>query len=207
MRDCILRVARDFTGCLKSVVIFVTQFRTHFTGDEDRAVMTRWLRQIFAAHTHRGHDMEIANALAICGVLGLHVDREFVALGGTTVSPVVLAVLGLLSADGLLAEPWDEWKPKDAGSATGIINGPYWLPYYEAVRRNWTKDFALLRAFTADDFFMSLAEESVTFLDMSDFASHFKPLCPWKSPVPKSGALQRGPVRSVRRSVVDDDYS
>ena len=204
VRDCMLRVARDFTVCLKSVVIFVTQFRTYLTRDEDKAVMTRWLRQIFATHTHRGHDMEIANALAICGVLSLHVDREFVALGDTTVSPVVLAVLGLLSEDGLLAEPWDDWKPNDAGSATGIVNGRYWLPYYEAVRRRWTKDSALLEAFAADDLFMSLAGESVTFLDMSDFASQFKPLPPWKSPAPKSGALQRGPVRSSRRSVVDE---
>ena len=167
-------------------------------------MMTRWLRQIFATHTHRGHDMEIANALAICGVLSLHVDREFVALRDTTVSPVVLAVLGLLAEDGLLAEPWDNWKPNDAGSATGIVNGRYWLPYYEAVRRRWTKDSALREAFAADDLFMSLAGGSVSFLDMSDFASQFKPLPPWSSPAPRSGALQRELVRSGRRSVVDE---
>jgi hypothetical protein len=204
VRDCMLRVARDFTGCLKSVVIFVTQFRTYLTRDEDKAVMTSWLRQLFATHTHRGHDMEIANALAICGVLGLHVDREFVAPGNTTVSPVVLAVLGLLSEDGLLAEPWDDWKPKDAGSATGIVNGRDWLPYYEAVRRGWTKESVLLEAFASDGFFMSLVGKAVTFLDKSDFASQFKSLPPRKSPVPNSGALQRGPVRSGRRSVVDE---
>jgi hypothetical protein len=204
VRDCILRVARDFSGCLKSVVIFVTQFRLYLTSNEDKSVMTRWLKQIFATHTHRGHDMEIANALAICGVLGLHVDRKFVALGDTTVSPVVLAVLGLLSQDGLLAEPWDDWKPNHVGNVTSIVNGRYWLPYYEAVRRRWTKDAALLEAFAADDLFMSLAGESVTFLDISDFASQLRPLPPWKSPAPRSGALQRGPVRSGRRSVVDE---
>jgi hypothetical protein len=83
VRDCMLRVARDSTGCLKSVVIFATQFRTHLIGSESEAVMTRWLKQSFAAHTHRGHDMEIANTLAICGVLGLRVDWDFIAPGAT----------------------------------------------------------------------------------------------------------------------------
>jgi hypothetical protein len=185
-------------------VIFVTQFRTYLSGADDKTVIKRWLKQIFATHTHRGHDMEIANALAICGVLGLNVDRKFVAPGDIVVSPVVLAVLGLLSEDGLLAEPWDDWKPKDAGSITNIVNGRYWLPYYEAVTRKWTKDSDLVEAFAADDFFMALAKESVSFLDMSDFASQFKLIPPLKRLRPKSGALQRGPVRSVRRSVTDE---
>jgi hypothetical protein len=135
VRDCMLRVARDFTGCLKSVVIFATQFRSHLDDSDSKAAMTRWLKQIFAAHTHCGHDMEIANALAICGVLGLGVDRDFIAPGDGGVSPIVLAVLGLLSEDGLLAEPWGDWRPKNSTSSANIVNGQFWLPHYEAILR------------------------------------------------------------------------
>jgi hypothetical protein len=204
VRDCMLRVARDFTGCLKSVVIFTTQFRTLLNDGESKAVMTRWLKQIFATHTHRGHDMEIANALAICGVLGLRVDRDFIAPGNGAVSPVVLAMLGLLSEDGLLAEPWDDWRPKDSASSANIVNSRFWLPYYEAVLRKWTKDPDLVLAFAEDDFFTSLAAESVSFLDMSDFASKIKTVPLQRGQPPRSGVLQRGPVSSVRRSVVDE---
>jgi hypothetical protein len=204
VRDCMLRMARDFTGCLKSVVIFTTQFRTLLNDGESKAVMRRWLKQIFATHTHRGHDMEIANALAICGVLGLRVDRDFIAPGNGAVSPVVLAMLGLLSEDGLLAEPWDDWRPKDSASSANIVNSRFWLPYYEAVLRKWTKDPDLVLAFAEDDFFTSLASESVSFLDMSDFASKIKPVPLPRGRPPKSGVLQRGPVSSVRRSVVDE---
>ena len=204
VRDCMLRVARDFTGCLKSVVIFTTQFRAHLNDGESKAVMTRWLKQIFAAHTHRGHDMEIANALAICGVLGLRVNRDFMAAGDGDVSPVVLAVLGLLSEDGLLAEPWDDWRPKDPASSANFVNGRFWLPYYEAVLRKWTKDPDLILALAEDDFFTSLVAELVSFLDMSDFASKLKTLPPRRKHSQRSGVLQRGPVRSVKRNVVDE---
>jgi hypothetical protein len=186
------------------VVIFTTQFRTHLNDGEPKAVMTRWLKQIFATHTHRGHDMEIANALAICGVLGLRVDRDFIAPEDGAVSPVVLAVLGLLSEDGLLAEPWDDWRPKNSASSANIVNSRFWLPYYEAILRKWTKDLDLIEAFAVDDFFMSLMAESVSFLDMSDFASKIETVPPWRRHPPRSGVLQRGPVRSVRRSVVDE---
>jgi hypothetical protein len=201
VRDCMLRVARDFAGCLKSVVIFTTQFRAHLSDGEPKAVMMRWLKQIFATHTRHGHDMEIANALAISGVLGLRVDRDFIAPGNGDVSPVVLAVLGLLSEDGLLAEPWDDWRPKDLASSADIVNSRFWLPYYEAVLRKWTKDPDLFIAFAGDDFFKSLVADSVSFLDTSDFASKIKTVSPHP---PRSGVLQRGPVRSVRRSVVDE---
>ena len=47
VRDCMLRVARDFTGCLKSVVIFTTQFRTLLNDGKSKVVMTRWLKGDF----------------------------------------------------------------------------------------------------------------------------------------------------------------
>jgi hypothetical protein len=204
VRDCILRVARDFTGCLKSVVIFVTQFRFFLGDDESKRVMWRWLGQIFAGHAHRGHDMEVVNALAICGIMGLPVTRQFIAPGDGVVSPVVLAMLGLLSQDGLLDEPWDAWKPRDVGTGTNITNGRYWLPYYEAVLGMWTKDLQIIEAFAADDFFMSLADSGVSFLDTSDFKSQAKPTPSRRNNGPRLTTIERSPVRSIRHSIMEE---
>jgi hypothetical protein len=200
VRDCMLRVARDFTGCLKSVVKFVTQFRDQLGDAESRLVLERWLAQIFVAHTRRGHDMEIANALVICGILGIPITREAIGLKGREASPVVLAVLGLLAADGLLDEPWDNWKPDPV---INIINGAFWLPYYEAAARGWTAESQLIEAVAGDDFFGPLASAGVTFLDTADFKSAMP------APPPKNGGreprvVRRAPVRSSRRSITNE---
>ena len=199
VRDCMLRVARDFTGCLKSVVKFVTQFRDQLGDAESRQVLERWLAQIFAAHTRRGHDMEIANALVICGILGIPINREAIGLKGREASPVVLAVLGLIAADGLLDEPWDNWRPDPV---TNILNGAYWLPYYEAAVRGWTTEFELIEAVAGDDFFGPLVSAGVTFLDTADFKSVAPP--PPRRAGRRPRVVRRAPVRSSRRSVMNE---
>ena len=163
-----LRVARDFTGCLKSVVKFVTQFRDQLGDARNRGRCWSDGGADFAAHTRRGHDLEIANALVICGILGIPITRETIGLKGREASPVVLAVLGLLAADGLLDEPWDNWRPDPVAN---ILNGAYWLPYYEAAVRGWTTEFELIEAVAGDDFFGPLLSAGVTFLDTADFKS------------------------------------
>ena len=115
IRDCLLRVARDFTICLKYVAKFVTQYRRLLSDPKSLEVLRKWCKQIFSAHTTRGHDLEIAWTLAICGVLGLAVDQTYIGAKQRVVSPVVLAILGFLSADGLLKEPWDQWKTPAPG--------------------------------------------------------------------------------------------
>ena len=203
VRDCLLRVARDFAGCLKSVVKFVTQFRYHFKDENAAQVMRRWLGQIFAAHTHRGHDMEIANALVICGIIGMPVTKSFVGFKGCEASPVPLAILGLLGEDGLLDEPWDNWKLEATATPA---NGRYWLPYYEAVYRKWTRDIRLIEAFSEDDFFMSLAEADVSFLDSSDFNSRAVQPPPRQMTGRRSHVVTPSPVSSGRRRSAADAY-
>ena len=66
----------------------------HFSDNEPLRVMRRWLGQTFSAHTHHGHDMEVANALAICGILGIPATRSFIGLKGREASPAVLACWG-----------------------------------------------------------------------------------------------------------------
>ena len=201
VRDCLLRIARDFTTCLKAVVHFVTQYRLYFEDHQSLAIMRRYCGQIFTAHGPRGHDMEVASALGICGVLGIEVEKAFVQLRDGYASPVVLAVLGLLGEEGLIKEPWDDWRPDMGGN---VIDGPFWLPCYEAACRKWTKASEMVEAVTADALFGMLAEHKVTFLDVSDFKGKAASLPPWKRGGRGQRALQRGPVRSGRRSVLSE---
>jgi hypothetical protein len=203
VRDCLLRIARDFTTCLKSVVRFATQYRHLLTNTESLAIMRRWCGQIFVAHGPRGHDMEVTSALAICGVLGMRVNQAFVGLRENSASPVVLAVLGLLGEDGLLDQPWDQWKPEPVGDARAIVDGPYWLPFYEAARRRWTTDFAIIEAMASDPFFGPLLQESVSFLDASDFmsAEDSTRRAPWDR---RRRVAQRAPIRSGRPNVLNE---
>ena len=60
IRDCLLRIARDFTICLKSVTKFVTQYRALLSDAKSKAELRKWCGQILSAHTPRGHDLEIA---------------------------------------------------------------------------------------------------------------------------------------------------
>ena len=201
VRDCLLRIARDFTTCLKAVVRFVTEYRLHFVDSEPLAIMRRYCRQIFAAHGPRGHDMEVVSALGICGVLGIKVDKAFVQLRDGYASPVVLAVLGLLGEEGLIKEPWDDWRPDMDGN---IIDGPFWLPSYEAACRKWTNALEISESVAADPLFGMLAEHQVTFLDASDFKGKATSLPLWKQGGRGQRAIQRGPVSSGRRSVVSE---
>jgi hypothetical protein len=202
VRDCLLRVARDFTNCLKSVVRFVTLYRPHFADVDALKVMRRWCHQMFVAHAPRGHDLEVSSTLVICGILGISVDRTFIAMGKRTPSPIVLAALGLLSNDSLLDEPWDAWRPT-AENAGHLVNGRYWLPHYEAVRRRWTHDAALIAAFTNDAFFARLLAADVTFLDESDFKSRAGPDADDWVGFFDNVTAPRGDVRSERGTLID----
>ena len=147
--------------------------------------------------------MEVASALAICGVLGMRVDQAFVSLRENSASPVVLAVLGLLGEDGLLDQSWDQWKPEPVGGSRAIVDGPYWLPFYEAASRRWTDDSAIIKAMAGDPFFVQLIQEEVSFLDASDFLSADDGTRPaswgWRRRV-----AQRAPIRSGRPNVMNE---
>jgi hypothetical protein len=80
----------------------------------------------------------------------------------------VSTALGLLCADNLLAETWDDWATPAVGSGS-IMSGRLWLPHYEAVLRGWTNNQEIIQAIRADAFFMPLLEANISFLDNSDF--------------------------------------
>jgi hypothetical protein len=68
--DCMLRIARDFTVCLKFAAQFITQYRLLLLGSSPLKVIERWVQLILATHASRGHDLEISWVLVVCGVLG-----------------------------------------------------------------------------------------------------------------------------------------
>jgi hypothetical protein len=167
--DCMLRVGRDYTTCLEYVVPFLIYYRDRLTGDE-RQLIHDWGRRILSAHAGRGHDFEIVWILLVCGALGLSVDQSYIGLTDRVLSPLALAVLGLLHADNLLAEVWDDWSTRAAGSGS-ITSGRLWLPHYEATLRGWTTNQEITQAIRTDAFFIPLLEANITFLDNSDFLS------------------------------------
>ena len=76
----------------------------HLLTGYERDLICEWGRRILSADAGRGHDFEIVWILLICGALGLKVDQAYIGVAERVVSPLVLAVLGLLHADNLLAE-------------------------------------------------------------------------------------------------------
>jgi len=206
VRDCFLRIARDFTVCLKFIAEFVTQYRDILADNESLQVINHWARQVLATHARRGHDLEIAWVLVICGVLAIPVSQEFIGLKDREVSPVVLAVLGLLSAEGLLAESWDEWTTAPPGTGS-VANGRNWLPNYEAVHRGWTTNAKIIKEIKGDPLFSRLLKAKVTFLDNSDFQSQVKAFAGPKLSRPsrriRTGVVDRARVRSARTTSID----
>jgi hypothetical protein len=156
------------------------------------------------AHAKRGHDFEVAWILVICGVLGQSVDQTFIGLDQPVVSPVVLAILGLLSADKLLVEKWDEWRTPPPGTGS-VANGRNWLPYYESVLRNWTNDIDIIKEVKADPLFSQLLKAKVSFLDDADFLSKAGNLGTTRSPFVAGSVVARTPLRS-RRSPSSEYY-
>jgi hypothetical protein len=201
IRDCMLRLGRDFTTCLKLVTQFMIHYRTELRDSESRVLIEEWARQILSTHSRRDHDYEIASVLGICGILGFSVDQSFLALDKRVVSPVVLAMLGLLSADGLLAEGWDAWSEAAPGSGT-VPTGRYWLPYYEAILRGWTKQPSITKGIREDPLFVQLSKAKITFLDDADFLSRTE-----LPPLPRRirsrrRTLVRAPIRAERTRAV-----
>ena len=197
--DCMLRMARDFTVCLKFAVQFITQYRSLLLGSASLKVIERWAQVILETHASRGHDLEVSWVLVVFGVLGLPVNRSLIKAEDCVVSPVVLALLGMLSEHGLLAENWDDWKAIPSGTGS-IANGRYWLPHYEAVHRGWTSDPKVIEEIKADPLFSRLLKAKITFLDDLDFLSRAPKPAAEPRPVRSRGRQPRLAVRIQARS-------
>jgi hypothetical protein len=64
----------------------------------------------------------------------------------------------------LLNFPMSKWAWRQKLKESGVLC-PYWLPYYESVKRGWTKDKLLEKEVKAHKVLASMLANKVTFLD------------------------------------------
>ena len=163
--ECLLRLARDYTPCIRQLTEFVRRHRSGppFDGPTIQ-LMARWLASIVTSHGPRGHDFEICWALAIYGLLGLQFNLTALQSPGGNFSPVVLCCLGLLQARGLVGGTWDSLAG-DVFATGSPAAGFHWLPCYEAALRGWTADRRLVNLIKTAPTLGQLMAAGVSFLD------------------------------------------
>ena len=143
--DAILRLARDFPSCMQIAAQFVINHQQLCQDAETKERIAAWLRSTMTLNAHRGHDFEQAWCLLIGGVLHISLDEDCLPAPDAIPSGLVLAILGMLRERKLLKVPLSRWKWRAQFNKSGIL-GSCWLPYYEAVRRGWTTDKAMVNA-------------------------------------------------------------
>ena len=197
--ECLLRLARDYTPCMRHLTEFVRRHRAGAPFDGPGIpLMKAWLASVVASNGPRGHDFEVCWALAIHGLLGVEIDPHSLHPPGGAFSPVVLCYLGLLRAQGLvqgqglLGETWDDLAG-GVFSAERPALGGHWLPCYEAALRGWTADTRLVREVKADALLGRLLAGGVSFLDDTAVGS------PQPSGRTFPGAASPGPRGTVVR--------
>lgn len=110
------------------------------------------------------HDFEVAWCLLVSGVFQITIHEKDVVSFGPTPNSVNFAILGMLRERGLLSVPLSRWAWRSVFKKNGIY-GENWLPFYEAVRRKWTKDKTIISAVTGDPILKKMLAAEVTFLE------------------------------------------
>lgn len=161
--DGLFRLARDFPRCMTYVSSFVIYNQDFCQGGTIRSRIKRWCCSTIRRHLDRGHDFEVAWTLTVCGALKIKLEpRDFVTK--ELPSPSTFALLGLLYEKGYSAIPLSTWPWRARLNREGEM-GPYWLPFYEAVRRGWTTDRSLASKVKANPVLAKMLADGVTFLD------------------------------------------
>jgi hypothetical protein len=161
--DGLFRLARDFPRCLTYVSSFVIYNQDFCANDPIRGRVERWCRSTIKQHLDRGHDFEISWSLAVCGALKIRLEPQNFNTKSLP-SPSTLALLGLLYEKGYSSIPLSRWPWRARLNHDGVT-GSYWLPFYEAVLRGWTKDKSLLNQVNANPILARMLSAGVTFLD------------------------------------------
>jgi hypothetical protein len=98
------------------------------------------------------------------GALKIKVRKTDIKAGNELPSPTALCLLGLLSEQKLLTVALSSWAWRIEFKKNGIYT-QNWLPFYEAVRRKWSADAALVSAVKKDAILSKMLASKVTFLE------------------------------------------
>jgi hypothetical protein len=161
--DTLFRLARDFPRCIPHVAQFLINNRELCNNGQNRERIVRWIYATFAAYPSPGQDFEISWCLLVCAALKIEVRKTDISATDLP-SATVLALIGLLSERNLLDVPLRAWKWRSEVKKLGVYSN-YWLVYYEAVRRKWTKDKTMSAQVKANPVFARMLAKKVTFLE------------------------------------------
>ena len=162
--DALFRLSREFPSCISHVAEFLINNQSLCDDTKIKTRIKRWVTATIQTHLSHGHDYEVAWALVISGVLRIPVDKEVMELFDRVPNSVVFAVLGMLHERGLLLFPLSNWPWRAQFRRSGLY-GEHWLPFYEAVLRNWTKDKKIVSAVKSHPIFSKMLAQRVTFLE------------------------------------------
>jgi hypothetical protein len=162
--DGLFRLARDFPRCMNYVASILINNQDFCSAQDIKKRIERWCRSTIKTHIRHGHDFEVAWSLVVCGVLKIKLSKDDLGGGGPVPSPTILTLLGLLHEKKLLTTPLSSWPWRAALKKSGIFD-QYWLPFYEAVRRGWTSDKAMIKQVNANPVLARMLSSKVTFLE------------------------------------------
>lgn len=166
--DGMFRLTREFPRCMNYVATMLINNQDFCADANVNQRIERWCRSTIKMHIRHGHDFEVSWALVICGILKIKLRKSDLDGSNGLPSPTTLALLGLLKEKKLLEFSLSVWPWKAKLKQIGPFE-QYWLPFYEAVLRGWTKEKALVAAIKSNPVLASMLAHNVTFLEDSIF--------------------------------------
>ena len=162
--DAMLRFARDFPSCTHHVAAFLINNQSRCNDPYLRNRIDMWIRGTVRNYFQHSYDFEVAWCLLVSGVFQITIHEKDLISFEPMPNSVNFAILGMLRERGLLSVPLSRWAWRSVFKKNGIY-GENWLPFYEAVRRKWTKDKAIISAVTGDPILNKMLTAEVTFLE------------------------------------------
>jgi len=162
--DALFRLSREFPRCTSYVAGFLINHQDKCKAGAVRSRIVKWIRATLKANQVHSNDFEISWCLVICGVLEIKITKDDLHVGEGMPSAIVFAILGLLHGRGLLEQPLSTWPWRKELKKSGLC-GQYWLPFYEAILRGWTKDKTMVAAVNSDPVLSKMLTAKITFLE------------------------------------------
>jgi hypothetical protein len=123
-----------------------------------------WLDASIKYHYENGNDLELSWLLLTAHSYGNHVTRSSIASFSRIPSSLCLLLFGLLREKKILDFSLSNWNYRSLIRKSSP-DSEFWIFMYEAVKRGWTKDKVIVKLIKNDDFFSSLLNSNVSFIE------------------------------------------